>query len=223
MLHTLSNTALFKGINPEEVSRLLATLPCQSRAYAKGDVIALQGSRYGQLMVLVEGHAVAETTDRSQNTLKVEHISAPALIAPTYLFAEDNQLPVNITARSAVHMVFLGKENLCALMQENRQVMLNFLGIVSTPNKFISEKVVYLTYKTIKGKFANFLLDKIAETGSSSFRNTLTQREMAEMFGVTRPALARAIGELAGEGAIYVKGKEITVLFSEKLRQYAKN
>ena len=120
-------------------------------------------------------------------------------------------------------MLFVAREDFSRMMCENMEVMTNFMRIISTPNRFISDKVVYLTYKTMKGKFANFLLDQIEENGNTTFRNPLTQREMAEMFGVTRPALARAIGELADEGTIYVKGKEISVLFTEKLRQYAKN
>ncbi len=223
MMNSLSRCLLFKDLAPGEPEQLLSRCGYLSKTYAKGDVIALKGTRYNQLLLLIEGRVTAETTDRSQNILRVEHITAPAVIAPTYLFAEESLLPVNIMARSAVHLLLLSREELCSLLEANRQVLVNYLEIVSTPNKFISEKVVYLTYKTIKGKFANFLLDKMAETGSSSFRNTLTQREMADMFGVTRPALARAIGELVDEGTIFVKGKEIKILFSEKLKQYARN
>ena len=83
--------------------------------------------------------------------------------------------------------------------------------------------MVYRTYKTMKGKFANYLLNLMEEQEGCELNNALTQREMADMFGVTRPALARAIGEMAAEGSIYVQGKRITVLFPEKLKQYAKN
>lgn len=40
---------------------------------------------------------------------------------------------------------------------------------------------------------------------------------MAEFFGVTRPALARVIGELEKEGVIQAERKEITITDREKL------
>ena len=214
---------LFKNVDAQEVNHIFASVEYSTRTYSKGEVIAIQGSRCNHLLILAEGVVSAETTDRSQKTISVERISAPALIAPGFLYAENNILPVNINTRKGASVLFVAREDFSRMMCENMEVMTNFMRIISTPNRFISDKVVYLTYKTMKGKFANFLLDQIEENGNTTFRNPLTQREMAEMFGVTRPALARAIGELADEGTIYVKGKEVSVLFTEKLRQYAKN
>lgn len=222
MSRSLSHLSLFKGMNTIEISRLLDVCRHSVKTYSKGEIIALKGARYHSLMILSQGSISAETTDREDAVLKKETIQAPSLITPTHLFAEDNRLPVNITARTAVHLILIAQDDFCTMMQKDQRVLKNFLEIISTPNSYISESVVYLTYKTIKGKFANYLLDRIERHGSNSFRNDLTQREMAELFGVTRPALARAIGELVDEGTIYVKGKDINVLFIEKLRHYAK-
>lgn len=219
---SLSHLGLFKGMNPVEITRLLDVCRNTVKTYSKGEIIALKGSRYHSLMILSQGSISSETTDRDDTVLKKETVQAPALITPTHLFAEDNRLPVNITARTAVHIIMISRDDFCSMMQKEERVLKNFLEIISTPNRYISESVVYLTYKTIKGKFANYVLDRIELHGSNNFRNDLTQREMAELFGVTRPALARAMGELVDEGTIYVKGKDINVLFIEKLRHYAK-
>lgn len=222
MSRSLPNLGLFKDMNTVEITRLLEVCRHSVKTYSKGEIIALKGARYHSLMILSQGSIAAETIDRDDMVLKKETIQAPALITPTHLFAEDNRLPVNITARTAVHLILIARDDFCAMMQKDERVLKNFLEIISTPNRYISESVVYLTYKTIKGKFANYLLDRIERHGCNDFRNDLTQREMAELFGVTRPALARAIGELVDEGTIYVKGKDINVIFVEKLRHYAK-
>ena len=223
MTKPLSACRLFRGVDPERILPLLKEAGVRTRSYAKGDVIAPQGARYTQLLLLTEGTVSAETTDSLHNTLHVERISAPALIAPTCLFAENDRLPAGLTARTPVTILTLGRDAFSALLQREGDLLVNFLEILSSSNTFLSERVVYRTYKTMKGKFANYLLNLMEEQGTHELRNTLTQREMAEMFGVTRPALARAIGEMADEGSIYVQGKQITVLFPEKLKQYAKN
>lgn len=222
MYKTLSQCRLFSGLDSLQTEQIISSISFSMRSYSKSDVIAVQGSRLMSMMILTQGSISAETTDMSQRVLNVEHITAPALIAPSFLFAENNTLPVSISAHSEVEMVVVSKDQFAKLLQADVRVLVNFLEIVSGHNTFISEHVVYLTYKTIKGKFANYLLNMMEKHGSPSFRNVMTQREMADMFGVTRPALARAMGELVQDGAIYVKGKQITVLFAEKLMQYAK-
>ena len=45
-----------------------------------------------------------------------------------------------------------------------------------------------------------------------------SQQELAEYFGVTRPALAKVLYELADEGMISVNRREIIILDREKMR-----
>ena len=222
MLPSIALSPVFKGIDPDVVGHLLDEAGYSARQYASGDVIALKGSRLSSLMIVAEGVVAAETADPAGKTLKIDSIKAPALVTPFCLYAPNNVLPVNIAARTPVVIVQVGRDAFTSMLMRERRLLENFLEIISSRDKILSDRVVYLAYKTIKGKFANYLLNKM-ETEGMSFRNDLSQREMAELFGVTRPALARAIGEMCAEGAIYVSSKNITILFAEKLKQYAKN
>lgn len=218
----LSECSLFDGVGFEQVKSLLEDVGYAERSYSKGDIVAIQNARYTSMLILCEGMLTAETLDSAQHVIKVEHIVAPALVAPSFLYAADNVLPVTLTASSAVEIAAIEKKAFTSLLALNKTVMVNFIRIISNPNKFVSEKVLYTAYKTIKSRFANYLLNIISDSGTTVLHNRLTQREMADLFGVTRPALARAMGELVAEGTIYVKGKHIEVLFEEKLRQYAR-
>ncbi|MDR0510429.1 MAG: Crp/Fnr family transcriptional regulator [Rikenellaceae bacterium] len=220
MYEILALSELFSGLAPERIEELLAA--CQTQGYSRGDVIALQCARYDRLSVVVEGEVAAEMHDQSGNRLDVERIVAPSVVAPSCLFAVHNSLPATLTARTAATLLFIDRERFVAMLADCRELMVNFLRMVSSGNRFISERVVYLTYKTIKGRFAAYLLDLLERQQNTMVVNPLTQREMAAMFGVTRPALARAVGEMAAEGSIFVRGKQITALFVEKLRQYAR-
>lgn len=217
----LSQCQLFEGMTPEQIGRILDQTRYTQRAYAESDVIVLQGNRLSHLLILCEGSISAETTDNN-NVLHVERVQAPSLIAPTFLFARDSVLPTTIMAHTSVELITIPKDSFAEALQRNSALLYNFMGIISAQNSFISEHVVYLTYKTIISKLSNYLLKLMEDQKSSIVINPKTQVQMAEMFGVTRPALARTMGELVKEGAIYVKGKRIEILFSEKLSQYAK-
>lgn len=223
MIESLIGCRLFKGFELKQIEVLLQDANAHVKAYAQGDVIAIEGGKYSHLMIIAQGTVQAEKSDSAHRPIPVERISSPSLVAPTSLFAEEAVLPVSISARTEAVVVTIERGEFCLMMSRSITLMVNFMEIISNSNKFISEKVVYLTYKSIKSKYSNYLLNRMESEGATTFRNDLTQREMAEMFGVTRPALARAIGELVDDGAIYVKSKEIVLLYPEKLKQYARN
>ena len=74
------------------------------------------------------------------------------------------------------------------------------------------KKINFLTFRTIKEKFM-FCVTSISESeNSKAIHLPMTQEQLAEQFGVTRPALGRAIRELHNEKVIIAKGKSITIL-----------
>ena len=92
----------------------------------------------------------------------------------------------------------------------NDLLLVNFLDLISNRSQFLSEKIKFLSFKTIKGKLAHYILQ---HAGKESFFLTLemTQNELADFFGVARPSVARALGELETEGYIEAKGKKIKI------------
>ena len=73
-------------------------------------------------------------------------------------------------------------------------------------------------FKTIKGKLTFYILQK---SGMNSDLITLgmTQSDLADFFGVARPSIARALGELEDEGYIEAKGKSIKIIDKEGLAE----
>lgn len=192
------------------------------RQYGPDDIVAFKGAHCKSLMIVTEGRVRSEVTDPAGKSAKVEEISAPAVLVPVLLYAREDTLPVSIVATEPASVLFIGREQFSRIMQGEIRVMENFLGMVSDRNKPLSDKMMYMGFKTIRSKFANLLLEQSEREKALSFRLKVTQREMAGMFGVTRPALARAIGEMSDEGAVYVDRKNVTILYPEKLKQYAR-
>jgi CRP-like cAMP-binding protein len=108
------------------------------------------------------------------------------------------------------------------LMQENLRILQNYLNNVSQRAQFLSEKIKFLSFKTIKGKIAQYILKLNAGRTNDTVEMPLTQQALAEMFGVTRPALARALGEMASEGILEVDRRIIRILDRRKLMDLMK-
>ena len=65
---------------------------------------------------------------------------------------------------------------------------------------------------------AHFLLTR-AEDKFHSIELKNTQQQLADLFGVTRPSLARVFGEMQKEGLIKIERKTVTLLNKNKLNE----
>ena len=220
MFDSFAFMPLFDGLMPDETEQLFGSVFYEVSQIAIGDVVALKGSQCQALLLLTEGTVRCENSVYKGEPVPVERMGAPGVISPGLLYAPDNRFPVHWVAESPSMIVSVPKNNWTILLQQDKRLLENFLALISDVTKPLSDKVIYRTFKTIKGKFSHYLLELSDQTGSDAFRLPLTQREMADLFGVTRPALARAIGEMSDEGSIYVERKQVKILFPEKLKQY---
>ena len=107
------------------------------------------------------------------------------------------------------------KQEFLTLLMRNDRILINFLDMISNRSQFLSEKIKFLNFKTIKGKLAQFILQKDGKERSSVILE-MTQNNLADFFGVARPSVARALGEMEEDGLIEARGKNIKI--NEKLK-----
>jgi CRP-like cAMP-binding protein len=91
------------------------------------------------------------------------------------------------------------------------------LNAISNRSQFLSQKIKFLTFQTIKGKIANYLL-QLTDGKQDVVMMPKSQNELAELFGVTRPSVGRGMRELHNEGIIEAQGKQVKILDAEALK-----
>jgi CRP-like cAMP-binding protein len=163
-----------------------------------------------------------EMVDFTGKTIKIEDIESPRPLAPAFLFATDNNYPVDIVANNKVSILGIPRKDFLKLMSINEMVLLNYLRIISSRAQFLSGKLRFLSFQSIKGKIAHYLLELSSRTGKEDIQLRKSQVELAELFGVARPSLARALREMNNDGLLKSKGKQITLLNRQKLSDLLK-
>lgn len=216
MYTKLSNCPLFKGISPDEIEQLISNVPFQLKDYQNEAHIASRSDECKSLMILVKGSVRGEMLDYSGKVLKVEDIFAPRPIASAFLFGQNNRYPVDVIANAEVTLLNLPKESVLRLFQTNGLFLKNYLNAISNRAQFLSQRIWFLSFKTIKGKLAQYMLNLVKDN-RNRIELPLSQKELAEFFGVARPSLARALGELEKEGIINVNRREIEIIDKKKL------
>lgn len=212
----LVKSPLFKGLNEEVIKSILSEVPYRTKKFRAGSLLSQSGDQVNTLMIVTEGFVKGEMADYAGKMIKIEDIHAPAALAPAFMFGNNNRFPVDIIAGSDCEILIIDKADFLKLLTKNASILVNFLDIISNRSQFLSDKIKFLNFKTIKGKLAYFLLQKAGKE-KSSVHLDMTQNDLADYFGVARPSVARALGEMEKKGYLEAKGKDIKLIDKQAL------
>jgi len=219
----LSQCPICKDISKENLDYLFENMKYRITGYSKGDTIARQGDICKHLYLLVKGAVTTEMITETGGLLTIENIKAVRPLASAFLFAENNCFPVDVTATEESTVITIPKEEIINLFQKDAKFLESYIRYNSDKTQFLSKKLQMVTIKTIRGKLANYLLEQLSKCHSISpsintFFMDKNQTELSKYFGVTRPALARILGELKQEEVILADRNKITILNRQALQ-----
>lgn len=217
MIPALVNNPLFRGITPKRLSADLEEISFHTRSYKKGEILAQQGAVCNRLVILTKGSVRGEMIDYSGRLIKVEDIAAPRAIAPLFLFGEENRYPVEVTANEPTEVIELPKSSVLSLFRKNEQFLENYMNLSANYARTLSDKLFFMSFKTIRQKLASYLLRLHKQQQQAHFTLDRSQQELSDYFGVSRPSLARELAHMQEDGLLIADRKHITILQKEEL------
>jgi CRP-like cAMP-binding protein len=218
----LTQCPIFRGITENEAEYLLKKIHFQIKSFSKDEVVVVAGDPVLNLNIIISGSVRGEMIDYSGKTIKIEDIEAPKPLATAFLFGKENKFPVTVTANNDAKILTIPVSEFLKLLQMNTLILKNYLNSISSRAQFLSQKLHFLSFKTIKGKVAHFLLQQAGEKFHSvELKNT--QQQLADLFGVTRPSLARVFGEMQKDGLIRIANKTVSLLDKKALNELMNN
>lgn len=201
-IHVLLKMQPFQGITEEQLLPLILAPEHACKVYKPSDFIAMQGEIYRSLFILCSGSVRTQMVNAEGKQLTIETLKAPQLLAPAFIFSSENRFPVNIEAKESCEILVVNKTVFLDFMHQHPIVMHNFLQLVSNRTLFLSKKLNAFALQSLKSRILNYL---------RMHGSILNQQEVAQILGVARPSLARALSELANENCIRMEGKEIQI------------
>ena len=215
-------TSILSGLPQPERPGLLALL--RHRHYRRGEVVFHQGDpgetlhlvRQGHLKVVIPG----ETGEEAVLTV----------VGPGELFGELTLLDggprsATVVAIEDVETATLGRGDFLSLLRSNPAVVEAILAMLAGTIRRLSEQVADLAFLDLRGRFAKKLLELAATHGerageSIEIHVSLTQEELANMIGATRPRVNKLLGFFEDRGEIARRGRWIAILKPEALRRW---
>jgi CRP-like cAMP-binding protein len=214
----LLNSPLFKGLNSSEVNDLFNSIAFQVKNFKSGEMMAQAGESVDKAILLLEGRLQGEMVDFAGNSLKIEELEPPQMVAAAFLYGPNSTFPVNLSAKTDGKILIILKRDFTLMLSLESRVMVNFINIVSGKSQFLSGKITFLSLRTIKEKIAFYLLQTMKERKDNFIGINQTQTMLADLFGVTRPSLTRTILEMEKQGILRWSREQVEILNPGKLK-----
>ena len=209
----------FSSVPREQIAAAIRRHHYRVNHYRRDAIMAFRGDHYDRLLVLLSGAARSEMSSYHGKRYTVAEHSAPCVLAPAFLFGAADTLPVSIVCTADAELLRLPRSAVLDLCRQHSAFLQAFLAEVSDRLAALAEKLRLSRLATLRERVADYLLDASDVQGTRTVQLPHTRQALAEIMGVTRPALSRVFGELAEAQLIQYDRGALQILDPDGLRQ----
>jgi CRP-like cAMP-binding protein len=214
----LQTSPFFNGLSIEEIDDILTTTDYQMVEYPAKEIYTLAGMPCKYADFIIEGEMIARMTGISGKQAQINRLPASTLIAPAFIFAKKNEMPVSVETSKATMLMRMTPSELKKLIDTDDRIRWNFIQLLSMIDVFLTHKMRMLSLFSVKEKVAQYLIKIATEQQSRTIKLDASRQEMADIFGIQKFSLLRCLSEFEDNGAIKIEGKTITILNSDKMK-----
>ena len=218
MYEILTNSPFFNGLTAKEIKELLQTVNYKIVEYPAKEIYTLAGMPCKYADFILKGELISRMTGLSGKQVQIDRLKACVLIAPAFIFAKNNAMPVSVETAQHTTIMRMMPSELKHLIDTNERIRMNFIQLLSSIDVFLTQKLRMLSLFTVREKVAYFLMKAAKEQQSRTIKLSNSRQEIADTFGIQKFSLLRCISEFEDNGAIKIDGKQITILNSDKMK-----
>lgn len=218
MMQVLQKCPLFAGMSTLSIDLALGNISYQIINFAPRDVYTLAGMPCRFADIVLSGSLICRMVSLSGKQVEVTRLRPGNLIAPAFIFAKNNSMPVSVETDSEVILLRMTPQTLKNLIDDDADIRMNYIRSLSNIDVFLTHKMKVLSLFTVREKVAYLLLERAGEQNSNTIRLTRSRQEIADSFGIQKFSLLRVLSEFEKEGVIRVDGKTIEIIDRSRLK-----
>ena len=218
MMQVLQKCPLFAGMSTLSIDLALVNISYQIINFAPRDVYTLAGMPCRFADIVLSGSLICRMVSLSGKQVEVTRLRPGNLIAPAFIFAKNNSMPVSVETDSEVTLLRMTPQTLKKLIDDDADIRMNYIRSLSNIDVFLTHKMKVLSLFTVREKVAYLLLERAGEQNSNTIRLTRSRQEIADSFGIQKFSLLRVLSEFEKEGVIRVDGKTIEIIDRSRLK-----
>lgn len=203
---TIADTALFRGINEQEMAAMLACLQARERSYARGAYIYREGETISAAGLVLSGEVHVEQTDVWGNTNLLADVGPGGLFAEAYACLPDTPSMVNVVAVQRSAILFLDTARLLTSCSSaclfHERLIRNLLAVLAGKNLELTRKISHTAPRSIRERVMAYLSFESVSRGQYQFVIPFSRQQLADYLRVDRSALSNELSKMRREGLI---------------------
>jgi CRP-like cAMP-binding protein len=198
-------TELFRGMSEDALARLAAK--GKQRRFEQGETLFVEGTKGSEFFLLMEGDVRLYKTSPEGQEIVLRIIRPGEIFAEVVIF-EDTTYPASAAALSAGNVFAIGRGSFAELLEDNR-FRDEFITMLMKKQRYLTERILYLTTYAVEERFFRFLLEHYGTSGV--YRVDMAKKDIASAIGTIPETLSRLINRLKGLGVLLWEGNTLRV------------
>lgn len=223
VLAALRQTRVFGALDPTALAELAAV--CMPRTFRRDQYLWYQGDPGDHLAVVVEGLVKITVTSDRGDEMVLATLGAGEVLGELSVIDQGPRSASAVTVRATTVLV-VSRSALITAMQHSPALLDALLRTLGAMVRRLTEQATDLVFLDLGGRIAKLLVQRAERQPDGPDRRLavdlrLTQTELAQMVGASRPAVNRVLQSLVGRGWISVDGRTILIKDAAALRRRA--
>lgn len=214
--NVMGRSELLIGVDMQDLAVLMKDMAVRRKDYAKGEYVFLGGDKIDCIGVVLQGtvHIVQEDYWGNCNILR--QVRPGGLFGEAFSCLGGAVSTVSVVAQEACELAFIdiGRIIRAGTVQPKAQAQIaaNLLAIMARRNMELTEKIRYMSQRSMRKKLMFYLSDEARRQGSPTFSIPFTRQQLADYLSVNRSAMSAELGKMKKEGLISFSKERFTLL-----------
>ena len=219
IIYKIKKNEFFNDMDDERLERIISDLRHISKTYSKDQVIANEGDTCTSLGLVIDGVVEIQRIYSSGKHIVLKRMEEGEVFGEAIMYSERNEYPATIIASSACRISYINKEDIIKLCLKDEIILKNFITLLSNKIFVLNRKIKTISFKSIRQKVINFILEQIRMQKTTEIKLKLTKEKISSLLGIPRPSLSRELMKLRDDGIIEFDRNIIKVLNIEALEE----
>ncbi|SER56889.1 Crp/Fnr family transcriptional regulator [Lachnobacterium bovis] len=217
-LMLLKNTTLFSGISIDEIDKMLNCLSSQINTYSKNEFIFRSGESIQHVGLVLSGNAMIIREDYWGNRTILSELKPGTIFGEAYAVLSFVPAESSVIATTDCSIMLLDMKkitNICSsTCTYHSKLIQNMLMTLAKKNVNLTQKIDFMSKKTIRDKLLAYLSFESNKVNNPSFTIPFNRQQLADYLSVDRSALSNEISKLQNEGVLISNKNQFTLFLT---------
>lgn len=219
IIEQLEKNDFFSCLNSEQISRIISKVKYTVKTYEKDALIAMEDEECNSLGLILDGQVEVQRIYSSGKHIVLKRMTAGEVFGEAIIFSKINKYPATIISMSKSNVAFIKKEDIIQLCILEESILKNFISLLSDKIFILNNKIKNISFKTVKQKVINYILEQMHEQKSSTIVLKANKEQISSLIGIPRPSLSRELMKLRDEEIIDFDKNTITICNIDALEE----